>query len=65
LNLKFYNFSQIKITIPEIDEQYRIANVLYTADNEIDKLKSKLAAFEKQKRGLMQKLLTGEVRVKP
>lgn len=27
-------------------------------------LKQKLAALEKQKRGLMQKLLTGEIRVK-
>jgi type I restriction enzyme S subunit len=46
LNLKFQNFAQIKITIPGIDEQHRIAEVLYIADNEIEKLKSKLAALE-------------------
>jgi len=39
--------------------------MLSTADEEIKALKTKLSALEKQKLGLMQKLLTGEVRVKP
>ncbi|MDY0044959.1 MAG: restriction endonuclease subunit S [Syntrophales bacterium] len=64
LNLKFHNFSKIKITIPAIEEQRRITEVLSTADEEIKTLEQKLAALEKQKRGLIQKLLTGEVRVK-
>ncbi len=64
LNLKFHHFAQIKIKIPEIKEQIAIAKVLTTIDNEIKYLKKKMAAMEKQKRGLMQKLLTGEVRVK-
>lgn len=64
LNLKFHNFSQIKLAIPEPEEQNRIAEVLSTADKEIQALNKKLSALEKQKRGLMQKLLTGEVRVK-
>jgi type I restriction enzyme S subunit len=64
LNLKFKNFSQIKVTVPRIDEQHRIAEVLHTADEEIETLKNNLASLEKQKHGLMQKLLTGEVRVK-
>lgn len=63
LNLKFHNFAQIKLSFPPITEQRRIANILSAADNEIEKLEKKLAALEKQKRGLMQKLLTGEVRV--
>ncbi len=64
LNLKYNNFSQIKIVIPPFKEQSRIAQVLSSADNEIHQLEEKLKALEKQKRGLMQKLLTGEVRVK-
>jgi type I restriction enzyme S subunit len=64
LNLKYNNFSQIKVVMPDIEEQRRIAQVLSVADNEINQLEKKLNALEKQKRGLMQKLLTGEVRVK-
>jgi type I restriction enzyme S subunit len=64
LNLKYNNFSQIKVVIPAIEEQRRIAQVLQAADNEINQLEKKLQALEKQKRGLMQKLLTGEIRVK-
>lgn len=63
LNLKYNNFSQIRVAIPPKKEQHRIAQVLSTADNEINQLEAKLKALGKQKRGLMQKLLTGEVRV--
>lgn len=62
LNLKFPAFAQIKITIPSIDEQQAIAGVLRTADEEIQLLEEELDALREQKKGLMQKLLTGEVR---
>jgi hypothetical protein len=45
-------------------EQQHIASVLSTADKEISLLNKKLDALKRQKKGLMQKLLTGEVRVK-
>jgi len=64
LNLKFHHFAQIKVIIPCLDGQQAISKVLRIADDEIKKLENKLAALEKQKRGLMQKLLTGEVRAK-
>ncbi|MBW2321785.1 MAG: restriction endonuclease subunit S [Deltaproteobacteria bacterium] len=64
LNLKFNNFTQIKVKIPCLDEQQAISKVLRIADDEIKTLENKLTALEKQKRGLMQKLLTGEIRVK-
>lgn len=64
LNLKFHHFVQIKIKIPDINEQDAIVKVLSAEDIEIRAHENKLAAIEKQKRGLMQKLLTGEVRVK-
>ncbi len=65
LNLKYHHFSQIHVTIPEDKkEQQRIASVLSTIDKEISVLNKKLKALKQQKKGLMQKLLTGEVRVK-
>lgn len=45
-------------------EQKAIADVLSKADAEIDLLNQRLDVLKEQKRGLMQKLLTGEVRVK-
>ena len=55
---------RIKIRIPPVVEQRHIAEILFMAYEEIETLETKLSALEKQKRGLMQKLLTGEVRVK-
>jgi type I restriction enzyme, S subunit len=63
-DLKFRHFQEIKVTIPGIDEQQAIAQVFMTCDKELSLLRKKLAAFQKQKRGLMQKLLTGQWRVK-
>ena len=58
-------FLKSKIRIPkDVKEQRRIAEVLSSADDEIAAEEKKLIALKKQKRGLMQKLLTGEVRVK-
>ncbi|MFC0875297.1 restriction endonuclease subunit S [Saccharicrinis sp. FJH2] len=64
LNIALNDFFSLKMTIPEIEEQQAIAKVLTTADNEIKKQEAYLAQLQAQKKGLMQKLLTGEVRVK-
>lgn len=54
-----------KIYIPtDISEQKAIADILSTADEEIDMLNKKLEALKIQKTGLMQQLLTGKIRVK-
>lgn len=50
--------------IPSYDEQKRIAEVLISSDKEIELLEKELEALKLQKKGLMQRLLTGEVRVK-
>jgi len=63
-NLKFPHFAQIRVRIPGVDEQHRIAEILFAVDNEIESFEKSLSAVERQKRGLMQKLLSGEVRVK-
>ena len=48
----------------DLAEQKAIADVLSKADSEIDLLNQRLDVLKEQKRGLMQKLLTGEIRVK-
>jgi type I restriction enzyme S subunit len=64
LNITAHDFFSINIPKPPHEEQLSIAKILTAADNEIIDLEKKLKGIEKQKRGLMQKLLTGEVRVK-
>ena len=49
---------------PSMAEQTAIAEVLKTADHEIELAKQKLELFRQQKHGLMQQLLTGKKRVK-
>lgn len=49
---------------PPLHEQHRISAALATMQSEIDTFRSLLAAYKLQKRGLMQKLLTGQWRVK-
>lgn len=63
-NLSFDSLCQIKMFIPEINEQQKIASVLNAADKEVELLNNKLEALKQQKKGLMQKLLTGKIRVK-
>ncbi|XOV66347.1 MAG: restriction endonuclease subunit S [Fluviicola sp.] len=56
--------TSFKILIASFEEQQKIASVLSVADKEIETLNNELNALKEQKRGLMQKLLTGQVRVK-
>ena len=61
----FKTLSSIKINVPsDLSEQQAIADVLTKADEEIDLLNKKLILFKEQKKGLMQQLLTGNIRVK-
>lgn len=58
------DFMKLNVLVPPKRTQKKFGQVLSSADNEIKTLEKKCAALERQKRGLMQKLLTGEVRVK-
>jgi len=58
-------FLRIPIKLPPLEEQKRIAALLNACAEEIRLLEAELEALKQQKRGLMQKLLTGEKRVKP
>lgn len=64
LNLKFNNFEVIKVWIPDKETQTKIAKLLKSYDEEIQILNSKLEKLKEQEKGLMQKLLTGQIRVK-
>jgi type I restriction enzyme S subunit len=59
------DFMSIKIPVPPLQEQQQIAETLNAAQKEIDLLKQLLEKYKSQKRGLMQKMLSGEWRVKP
>ena len=52
------------INLPTFSEQKYIAKIITTAEKELSLLKQQLENYKKQKQGLMQKLLTGQWRVK-
>lgn len=57
-------FRKTRLSIPTLLEQKKIAQILYTLDKEIDLQERELLQKKEQKKGLMQLLLTGKVRVK-
>lgn len=56
-------FMMIKFNFPSLPEQEKIASVLSKCDLEIENLEQQLKSQKEQKKGLMQVLLTGKVRV--
>lgn len=62
--VSFTDFGTIPFPFPSLEQQQTIAKILNTACKEIDLLKKKADAYRMQKRGLMQKLLTGKWHVK-
>jgi len=57
------DFLAIKIPIPRLEEQQKVAAVISLADQEIAILKQNLYALKREKKALFQKLLTGKLRV--
>jgi type I restriction enzyme S subunit len=53
---------KLEISVPSLEEQTVIAEVLNTAQQELKQYEEKLKALQQQKKGLMQQLLTGKVR---
>ena len=54
---------KIPIATPPLEEQRQIAEILSTADEKSEVLRAKKQMYEILKKGLLQKLLSGEVRV--
>ncbi len=58
------DFLKLKLDFPPTEEEsIEVGKVLMNSDKEIDLLRQKLAKLEEQKKGLMQVLLTGKVRL--
>lgn len=63
LNVSSHDFFAMKLPLPPLEEQQRIVEILGNADCELRLLTTSLKSLRQQKRGLMQKLLTGKWRV--
>ena len=63
LSVAASEFFSVKLDLPPLTEQRRIAALLKVCDDKIDLLKKQAEALREQKRGLMQKLLTGQIRL--
>lgn len=64
LNLHASDFLAIKVPFPPVEEQIWIAQILTFSNEELDLFQAKANALREQKKGLMQQLLTGKMRVK-
>jgi len=56
-------FENIKLRVPPFEEQTAIAQILTTADQEIEALEKKRALIEAQKKFLLNNLVTGKIRL--
>ena len=62
--IKLRTLQSLNVLLPPSREQERIANTLNIIKQETDLLKQLVEKYRSQKRGLLQKLLTGEWRIK-
>jgi type I restriction enzyme S subunit len=58
------DLKKFKMPFPSIEEQNKITALLDSMDKEVASLSEELESLKLQKKGLMQQLLTGKVRVK-
>lgn len=63
-NLSGGIIKKLKFNLPSIPEQQKIAAVLTKSDSEVKVLNQQLQQLKDQRKGLMQQLLTGAIRVK-
>lgn len=63
-NIAFKDFFSVKVLYPPVAAQRKIAEILEACDKEINLQRKKLELLKQQRKGLMQKLLTGQIRVK-
>ena len=64
MTFDFKDFLKRSIYLPPIAEQIRIVECMYSSEREIESLQKEQSYLQTQKKGLMQQLLTGAVRVK-
>lgn len=62
-SLRLPTFEAFELLLPPLPEQKAIAQILSDMDAEIEALEKKLDKYKKIKEGMMEKLLTGQVRL--
>ncbi len=63
-DLTHKEFSHLIVPIPSIEEQRKIAQIITNTEKQIEHPSYCLSLYKNLKKGLMQKLLTGKIRVK-
>jgi type I restriction enzyme S subunit len=63
VRIYYDDLAVLRFILPPIAEQRRISGFFRKLDRELSLLQAQLDVLKTQKNGLMQKLLTGEVRV--
>lgn len=63
LHLSKAKIQSIKVPCPPVDELHRIVQIAKTIDNKLEAERNLLVKLRKQKKSLMQDLLTGKVKV--
>jgi type I restriction enzyme, S subunit len=63
-NINLETLKPLLVPVPPITEQQKISSILSNTDSMISKLKNSKNEIERLKNGLMQHLLTGQIRVK-
>lgn len=56
---------KLSVSVPPVTEQKEIARILSTVDRKLENLQGQKTQTQQLKKGLMQKLLTGQIRVQP
>ena len=62
-HLSHSDIENLLLPLPPVEEQEAIASILSDMDTEIDVLEEKLAKVKNFKKGMMQELLTGRIRL--
>jgi len=65
IRIYFSDLAEFTFPCPPVEEQRQIAAFLDTVDQQLTLLRAQRTALDQQKRGLMQRLLTGKLRVTP
>jgi type I restriction enzyme S subunit len=63
MRVRFSDLVALELSLPPLEEQRHIAAALNACDKERALLQQQLYALKRQERGLMRKLLTGQIRV--
>lgn len=62
-NLSLKTIRETKVYLPILEEQQKIASILSSVDEQIENYEQEKQEYLELKKGLMQQLLTGQIRV--